>query len=198
MRPLIVGIAGASGSGKTTLSTAVAEALGEEALLIHHDRYYHNVANPGLFNYDVPEAYETGLLLQHLAALAKGERVGLPVYQFATHTRQPEVYEVEPRPVILVEGILVLADSNLRQLMRLKVFVDTPVDLCLARRVLRDVGMRGRDANEVIGRYLRDVRPAYLQHIAPSRSHADMVVDGTRPPGELTAALLERLRAARA
>lgn len=193
MRPVVVGIAGASGSGKTTLAQALVGALGDRALLIHHDRYYHDVAHPPSFNYDVPEAYETELLLQHVSALSAGQRVGLPVYQFATHSRRPEVEEVAPRPVILVEGILVLAEARLRQLMHLKVYVDTPIDLCLARRVQRDVVSRGRDAGEVIGRYLRDVRPAFLRHIEPSRALADVVVDGTDDVQALVDAIAQRL-----
>lgn len=193
MRPVVVGIAGASGSGKTTLAQALVGALGDRALLIHHDRYYHDVAHPPSFNYDVPEAYETELLLQHVSALSAGQRVGLPVYQFATHSRRPEVEEVAPRPVILVEGILVLAEARLRQLMHLKVYVDTPIDLCLARRVQRDVVSRGRDAGEVIGRYLRDVRPAFLRHIQPSRALADVVVDGTDDVQALVDAIAQRL-----
>lgn len=196
MSPIVVGIAGASGSGKTTLAQSLVQALGDRALLIHHDRYYHDVEHPPSFNYDVPEAYETELLLRQVEALRQGQRVGLPVYHFATHRRQPQVEEVEPKPVILVEGILVLAEPRLRQLMHLKLFVDTPPDICLARRVQRDVVSRGRDADEVIGRYLRDVRPALMRHILPSRGHADAVMDGTTPVAELVRQVTERLTGA--
>ncbi|MCB9743720.1 MAG: uridine kinase [Alphaproteobacteria bacterium] len=195
--PLMLGIGGPSGSGKTTLAKALVEHLGDQAVLITHDRYYRDVPDPSGFNYDEPAAFDTALLEQHLDQLRAGEAVGLPIYEYATHRRQTAVDWVRPCPVVLLEGILVLSDPRLRALMDLQIFVDTALDICLIRRIRRDALHRGRDVASVLAQYERDVRPAYFQHILPAKEHADLVIDGAQALDQLVAQVLqamERLR----
>lgn len=176
---VVVGIAGGTASGKTTLARKVVEALGsEDCLLLTHDRYYYDVENPATFNYDHPDALETALLVEHVRALRIGEDVELPLYDFKTHTRRPEGVTTAPKATILVEGILVLEDEEMRALCDLMVYVDTPDDLRLARRIRRDVAERGRDVEEVLTRWLTTVRPMHIRHVEPSRACADVVLPG--------------------
>lgn len=191
---LVVGIAGGSASGKSTVARVVAENLGRRCVLIAHDRYY-RAAGAADTNFDHPDALDTDHLLQDLTQLRAQASTRLPVYDFARHDRAPpERWDpVEPRPVLLVEGILVLAIPALREALDLRVFVDTPDDLRLVRRIRRDVASRGRTVHSVLDQYERTVRPMHEAFVAPSRVHADLLLDGTRPPRREAGRVLERI-----
>ncbi len=194
----VIGIGGGTASGKSTLSRALVARLGDRAALLLHDRYYRDPpegVDPAAWNYDHPDALETGLLVAHLDGLRQGQAVEVPRYDFSRHARAVGRERLEPRDVVVVEGILVLADERLRARMDLTVFVDTPADLRLARRLRRDVAERGRQPLGVIEQYLATVRPMHERHVAPSREQAAVVLDGTRPVGELVDAVLAWLGA---
>lgn len=186
MRPVVVGIAGGSASGKSSLARRLQEFLGDRCLLLLHDRYYHPLPDhlrerPLDYNFDHPEALETERLITHLRSLRSGQPVRLPIYDFARHDRAGHTDPVAPREVILVEGILVLADDGLRDEFDHRIFVSTPSDVRLVRRIRRDVAERGREVDEVLAQYERTVRPMHRRYVEPSREHADLVVDGTQP-----------------
>lgn len=200
MPPVVVGIAGGTASGKTTAARALAEYLGDACLLVTHDRYYHPLPealrhDPQAHNFDHPDALDTGRLVEDLAVLRSGRPTRLPRYDFASHTRAPEPDwdAAEPREVVLVEGILVLADSRLRPMLDHKVFVHTPDDVRLIRRIRRDLVERGRDLHEVLDRYERTVRPMHEAFVVPSARHADLVLDGTHDVDRLVSSVLARL-----
>ena len=189
----VVGIAGGSASGKTTISRALAVHLGELASVIVHDRYYRTPPTdvpPARWNYDHPDALETALLLEHLDALRQGRAVEIPRYDFARHRRGEGRDRVERRPVVIVEGILVLAEPSLRRAMDLTVYVDCAPDLRLMRRLRRDVAERGRDPLGVLDQYEQTVRPMHETFVQPSSVHADLVIDGARPVRETLDRLL--------
>lgn len=181
-RPLVIGIGGGSGSGKTTIAEALYGELGpERSVLIFHDAYYRDqshllLAERSRLNYDHPDALETELLIEHLRELLAGRPVRRPTYDFKSHARAAETVEIEPAPVILLEGVLVLADPDLRQLMDLKIYVDTDADLRFMRRLQRDIEERGRSVDSVIRQYLDTVRPMHVEFVEPSRAHADLVI----------------------
>lgn len=195
-----VAIVGGSGSGKTTLAQALREALGpQRALLLSHDAYYRDLSAERLsaaeaIDFDHPDALESWLLAAHLDSLGRGEAVAVPTYDFSCHRRAPAVV-VAPRPVVLVEGILLLAAPELAPPLDLRVFVDAPAPVRLARRLHRDVVERGRDAEEVLGRWARFVEPGYQRFVAPHRARVQLVVDGERPVQEAVDRVLERLAA---
>lgn len=180
--PLIIGIAGGSGSGKTTIARSIVDAIGEERVtLIQHDAYYRRQTHLSLedrarVNYDHPDSLETDLLVSHLEQMIAGKAVEIPVYDFTVHDRSEEALPIEPRPVVIVEGILVLFEPALRRLMDLKVFVDTDADLRIARRWARDMEERGRTFESVREQYLSTVRPMHLQFVEPTKRYADMVI----------------------
>ena len=192
MKPLVVGIAGGTASGKTTVARRLAERC--EALLVSHDRYYRDFAVPASANFDHPASLETALLVEHLDALREGRPAELPTYDFPTHRRLPHRERVEPRPVIVVEGILVLAEAALRDRLALRVVVDAPDDLRFIRRLERDMAERGRSVESVIRQYVATVRPMHEAHVAPTRGHAHLLLDGTRPVDALVDRLLDHLR----
>lgn len=181
-RPLVLGIAGGSGSGKTTIARALIAEIGDRACThIHHDAYYRDLAHlspdeRALQNFDHPDSLETELLVAHLVDLRAGRTIEKPRYDFTTHTRVAESERVEPRPVVLVEGVLVLTDAALRELFDLKIYVDTPADLRFMRRLQRDLQERGRSLDSVYGQYLATVRPMHEQFVEPSRATADLVI----------------------
>lgn len=181
-RPLVIGIGGGSGSGKTTIAEAMHGELGpDRSVLIFHDAYYRDhsdllLAERSRLNYDHPDALETELLTAHLRELLAGRPVHRPVYDFRSHARSTETVEVQPAPVILLEGVLVLADAELRDLMDLKIFVDTDADLRLLRRLKRDIDERGRTLESVHRQYVETVRPMHIEFVEPSRAHADLVI----------------------
>ena len=178
---LVVGIAGGSGSGKTTLSNNLVARFGDQVSIVHHDNYYR--AHDDLpyeertkLNYDCPEAFETEMMVEHLQLLRQGRSVHCPVYDFTVHNRSGEIEIIEPRPVILVEGILIFAERALLDLMDIKVFVDTDADVRLARRVLRDVEARGRTVRSVVDQWQNTVKPMHEMYVEPSKKNADIIV----------------------
>ena len=193
---LVVGIAGGSGSGKTTLTRLVSEALGGDATVITHDSYYaahHELTyeERTQLNYDHPDSYETSLMVEHLAALRRGEAVEVPVYDFADYDRSDETVTVAPSRVIIVEGILIFCEPALRDLMDVKVFVDTDADVRILRRVRRDVRKRGRSLESVIDQYLATVKPMHEAFVEPSKRYADIII----PQGGKNAVALQMLLA---
>lgn len=181
-RPVVLGVAGGSGSGKSTVVREVCRLLGPGvASVIHHDAYYRDLSHLPLedrvaVNFDHPDSLETELMVAHVECLLAGRPAELPTYDFSTHTRAPGVEPLEPTPLLVLDGILVLADSRLRSAMDLKVFVDTDADLRLLRRIRRDVVKRGRTADSVIAQYEATVRPMHMEFVEPSKRHADLVV----------------------
>lgn len=179
---LIIGIAGGTGSGKTTVVEKIAQSFtaGEVAIL-SHDSYYYDNSNMSLEerrkkNYDHPDAIEFDLMVEHVIALKSGRSVQEPVYSFITCTRLPETHTVEPRQVLIIEGILCLANEKLRDLMDVKVYVDCDSDVRLSRVIRRDMEQRGRDVGQVLDRYEKTVRPSHLQFIEPTKHFADIIV----------------------
>ena len=194
-RPFVVVISGGTASGKTTIAQALAARLGDRALLVSHDRYYRDVADPLDHNYDEPGALDTALLVEHLRALREHQPVTLPIYHFPIHRRLPEVDVVSPRPVILIEGLFVLGDPAVRAQADLLVFVEAESDLRLARRLRRDVIERGWNIEQVLTRYMRDVREGYRRFIRPSRAYANVILDGEGPVALSVTTLLSLLPA---
>lgn len=181
---LVVGIAGGTGSGKSTLARRLMWALGaERCSVVSQDNYYHDlselsVAARARVNFDHPDSIDSERLRQDICALKAGKTVSSPDYDFSRHARKPKGIEVEPKPILIVEGILVLVWESLRAEMDLKIFVDTPDDLRLLRRVRRDIVARGRDVDGVLGQYKDTVRPMHEQFVLPSRATADMIIPG--------------------
>jgi uridine kinase len=182
MQPIILGVAGGSGSGKTTVVRAMVQSLGrEQVTVIHHDAYYRDTSHLTLeqrrmINYDHPDALETELLVEHLRELRAGRPAAVPVYDFAEHARLAQREHVLPRKVIIVDGLLILWDAQLRALMDIKVFVDTDADLRFIRRLERDIRERGRSAESVIAQYTQTVRPMHLEFVEPSKRYADLIL----------------------
>lgn len=200
IRPFAVAIAGGSGSGKTSLTRAMVGLLGrEECAVLDHDSYYRDLAHLPFamraeVNFDHPESLESDLLARHIATLRDGSPVARPVYDFATHTRRPLTTHVEPRPVILCEGILLLAVPELRTAFDLRVFIDTPADVRALRRVQRDIVERGRTVESVVHQYLESVRPMHERFVEPARTTADLVLGWHHTPEEWGAIVLATLR----
>ena len=176
----IILIAGGTASGKTTIAKAFAQS-NPNVVLIHHDRYYKDIPHPVGYNFDEPNALDNARLAEDILSLKKGIPADLPVYDFSTHSRLSQTERVQPKPIILVEGILVLAAPELYPLADLSVFVDAPDDLRLIRRIKRDVVERGRNVEGVLEQYIHTVRPMHLLHILPSKSRASIQLDGTAP-----------------
>lgn len=181
--PIVIGIAGGTGSGKTTVARSIYDRVGSDRIeWISHDSYYRNFE--GLtpeqrhnINFDHPDALETELLVRHLDVLGKGSAIEVPVYDFTTHSRKlAETQRVEPRKVVIVEGILVLAEAELRKRIDIKLFVDTPPDIRFVRRLLRDIKSRGRSVESVIEQYVTTVRPMHEEFVEPSKRHADLII----------------------
>ncbi len=179
---IIIGVAGGTASGKTTVSQKILETVGANNLAyLEHDSYYRDLSHLPWekrqeFNFDHPDSLENELLISHLQSLLQGQPVQVPVYDFAQYVRIDDLRLVEPRRVILVEGILIFVDPALRELMDIKIFVDTPADLRFIRRLRRDVLERGRTVNHVIEQYLGTVRPMHLEFVEPSKRYADVVL----------------------
>lgn len=179
---MIIGICGGTGSGKTTVARRILENVSDEQVVyLQQDSYYRNLGDMPLelrhqINFDHPDALDNELFINHLRSLRAGEPIAMPVYDYTTHTRLPETRRVEPKPVTIVEGILIFADPILRSLMDVKIFVDTADDLRIIRRMQRDVAERGRTVESVIRQYLDTVRPMHLQFVEPSKRYADVVI----------------------
>jgi uridine kinase len=180
--PVIIGIAGGTGSGKTTVAQAIYDRVGRDRIeWISHDSYYRNFDGLSTeerhrINFDHPDSLETELLIRHLDVLAKGSSVEIPKYDFASHARRQETQRVEPRRVIIVEGILVLAEPELRRRINIKLFVDTPADIRFMRRLVRDVKSRGRTLESVVQQYTATVRPMHEEFVEPSKRYADLII----------------------
>ncbi|MGD8330013.1 MAG: uridine kinase [Acidobacteriota bacterium] len=182
MRPIVIGVAGGTGSGKTTVVRKIVDSLGDDAVsFIQHDFYYKDhpqlsLEDRGALNYDHPDALETSLLVAHLGTLRGGEAVDAPRYDFSLHARKKETQRVEPRRAIILEGILILVDQALRELMDIKIFVDTDPDVRFIRRLLRDLDERGRTLESVVDQYQKTVRPMHLKFVEPSKRYADIII----------------------
>ncbi len=179
--PLVVGIAGGSGSGKSTIATSILAALPTGSVLLEQDHYYRSMSHlsfeeRGKVNYDHPDSVELDLFCSHLDELRGGRPVERPTYDFASHSRAPQGVLIAPAPVIVVEGILVLADERLRSRFDVKVFVDTDADIRLMRRIRRDLEHRGRTFAQVRKQYYESVRPMHLAFVEPSKRFADIIV----------------------
>ncbi|MGZ5475822.1 MAG: uridine kinase [Thermoanaerobaculia bacterium] len=182
MKPVIIGIAGGTGSGKTTVARAIYDRVGKERIeWISHDSYYRNFDalthdERQKINFDHPDSLETELLARHLDVLCKGSSVEIPLYDFATHARKAATQRVEPHRVIIVEGILVLAEPELRKRIDIKLFVDTQPDIRFVRRLVRDIKSRGRTLESVVEQYLTTVRPMHEEFVEPSKRYADLII----------------------
>jgi uridine kinase len=180
--PVIIGVAGGSGSGKTTVVRRIAQTLGPERVtVLEHDRYYNDrkdlrLEDRAQLNYDHPDSLETDLMVAHVQALLRGEVVELPTYDFTMHARRSATERAEPRQAIIVEGILIYTHAALRDLMAVKVFVDTDADTRFIRRLTRDVAERGRTMDSVIDQYLTTVKPMHFDFVEPSRRWADLII----------------------
>jgi uridine kinase len=179
---LIIGICGGTGSGKTTVANRILESVSaNEVVFIQQDSYYRNLTDLPLdyrhiANFDHPDALDNDLLVNHVRRLKAGEAVDLPLYDFKTHMRMNETQHVEPKPIVIVEGILIYADPRLLEQMDIKVFVDTPDDIRFIRRLRRDLAERGRTVESVIEQYIATVRPMHMQFVEPSKRHADVII----------------------
>jgi uridine kinase len=181
-KPVIVGVSGGTASGKTTISEAILDHVGRERVaFIQHDWYYRDLSHLPMedrkrVNFDHPDALETELLVAHLGALCQGRIVRVPTYDFSEHVRRTNTREIAPRPVILVEGILIFVEQTLRERFDIKIYVDADPDLRFIRRLQRDIAERGRTVDSVIEQYLGTVRPMHLEFVESSKRHADLIV----------------------
>jgi uridine kinase len=190
---LVIGIAGGSGSGKTTVAQEILNRVGPDRIaFLQHDSYYRDLsglppAQRAEVNFDHPNSLETELLIAHIEQLKRGEAVEVPIYDFSRHSRTDQTFTVQPRRVIIVEGILIFAEANLRALFDVKLFVDTDADLRFIRRLERDLVERGRTTDSVVHQYLKTVRPMHLDFVEPSKRYADVII----PEGGFNAAALD-------
>ena len=177
MNTIFIGVAGGTGSGKTTLTEHLAERFGSNISVVHHDNYYKrqdcSFEERCRQNYDHPDAFDTDLMIEHLKALKRGETIHCPVYDYAIHNRTEEV---RPTKVVIVEGILIFQNKALRDLLDIKIFVETDADVRILRRALRDVEERGRSLESVVTQYLTTVKPMHEQFVEPTRKYADIIV----------------------
>lgn len=180
--PLVIGIAGGTGSGKSTVAKVIIDRVGaDHIVLLPHDAYYKDLtgltpAQRAAINYDHPDSLETSLLVQQIEQLKEFHSIELPVYDFKTHTRTADTLHIEPQPVILVEGILILVEKKLRDLFDVKIYVDTDPDIRFIRRLERDIAERGRTSASVINQYLATVRPMHQEFVEPSKRYADVII----------------------
>ena len=182
MKSTIIGIAGGTGSGKSTFTNRLKDAFGSQIAVLYHDNYYRShddlpFEKRKKLNYDHPDAFETELLVKHLARLKEGQAVECPVYDYTDHNRSQKTIRVEPKPVIILEGILVLFDERLRDLLDIKVFVDADADERILRRILRDTKERGRDVEGIVTQYLTTVKPMHNLYVEPTRVFADIITN---------------------
>jgi uridine kinase len=191
--PLVIGIAGGSGSGKTTLAHMILERVGPEKIAyLPHDAYYKDLSNlppneRATINFDHPNSLDNDLLIQHVQQLKRSEPVDLPIYDFKTHSRTTKTKRIEPRQVIMVEGILIFAEPALRTILEVKIFVDTDADIRFIRRLERDINERGRSTESVVRQYLATVRPMHMEFVEPSKRYADVII----PEGGQNAVAME-------
>jgi uridine kinase len=182
MKTVVIGIGGGSGSGKTTVTNKIVEKLdADKVLVIEHDSYYFDISRfaprtASEMNFDHPDALETSLLIRHLGDLKAGRPIDQPVYDFTTHTRMKKLRRVEPKEIIFLEGILIFAEEELRDLLDIKVYVDVDADERFIRRLRRDITERGRSVDSVIQQYLSTVKPMHLEFVEPSKRWADIIL----------------------
>jgi len=179
---ILIGIAGASGSGKTLVSNTIMKKLGsEKVVMIQEDSYYHDLSEIPFDertgrNFDHPDAFDHNLMAEHLKDLLEGKSISHPIYDYTTHSRKEETRTVGPHKVVILEGILILNEPRLREMMDIKVYIDTDLDICFIRRLQRDIDERGRSVDSVIKQYNETVRPMYLQFIDPCKRYADIII----------------------
>ena len=197
INPITIGVAGGTGAGKTTVSRAILDRVGTENIAyLEHDAYYKDLrdipfADAQFINFDHPDTLETSLLIEHVQQLKRGEPVAVPKYDFTTNRRLSEVKMVYPQPIILVEGILIFAEPELRRLFDVRIFVDTDPDIRFIRRLKRDLAERGRTVESVIEQYLTSVRPMHLDFVEPSKRYADVII----PEGGLNLVAIDMVAA---
>lgn len=182
MGSIVIGVAGGSGSGKSTFTNRIKDYFGDDVVVLYHDNYYHRQDGVPFeqrvtVNYDHPDSLETELLVEHLKQLKEGKSIECPVYDYTKNNRSDKVIRIDPKPVILVEGILLLADPRVRDLLDIKVYVEADADERILRRISRDVEERGRDLNGIIKQYLTTVKPMHYLYVEPTRSKADIVIN---------------------
>ena len=179
---MFIGICGGTGSGKTTIARSIVDAVGaERVVLVEQDSYYRNLADMPLderhqANFDHPDSIDSDMLVNHLMRLKQGLKVEMPLYDFVTHTRSDRIEIIEPRPVVIVEGILIFSEPRVLDLLDVRVFVDTPDDIRLMRRLRRDITERGRTFERTLEQYERTIRPMHYEFVEPSKRHADIIV----------------------
>lgn len=179
---MIIGICGGTGSGKTTIARKIVEAVGKEnVILVEQDSYYRNLADMPLderhqANFDHLDAFDNGMLVNHLKRLNQGQSIEMPIYDYKTHTRTDETDNIPPKPVIILEGILIFAEPRITELLDVKVYVDTPDDIRFIRRLRRDIVERGRTVESVIAQYFATVRPMHFEFVEPSKRNADIII----------------------
>ena len=183
----VIGIAGGSGSGKSTFAARLREQFPDSVALVSCDNYYRahddiSLEERRLLNYDAPESLEFDLMVTHLQALKRGEAVDCPVYDFTLHNRSHKVLHIDPKPVILVDGILILSDPALRETFDLRIYVETDADERILRRARRDMEVRGREIDDIMAQYLTTVKPMHEQYVEPSKKHADLILNGGLNP----------------
>jgi uridine kinase len=179
---MFIGICGGTGSGKTTIARAMIEAVGSDhVVLVEQDSYYRNLADMPLderhqANFDHPDSIDSDMLVNHLMRLKQGLTVEMPLYDFVTHTRSDRIEIIEPKPVVIVEGILIFSEPRVLDLLDVRVFVDTPDDVRLMRRLRRDINERGRTFERTLDQYERTIRPMHYEFVEPSKRHADIII----------------------
>lgn len=192
---MIIGICGGTGSGKTTIARAIVEAVGaKKVVLVEQDSYYRNLSDMPLderhqANFDHPDSLDSEMLVNHILRLKQGLPIEMPLYDFATHTRSDKIETIEPRPVVIVEGILIFAEPRVLDLLDVRVYVDTPDDIRLMRRLKRDIQERGRTFERTLEQYERTIRPMHFEFVEPSKRHADIII----PEGAQTGVSVEVL-----
>ena len=179
---IIIGIAGGTGSGKSTFTNRLRDRFGDDITVIYHDNYYKRhddipFEERKKLNYDHPDALETDLLIEHIKRLRNGESIECPVYDYTVHNRSDKTVRIDPRKIILIEGILLLADPRLRSLLDIKIYVEADADERILRRILRDVKERGRDIDNIVEQYLTTVKPMHYLYVEPTRATADIVIN---------------------